>query len=208
MTKEVNRLELKKKYGDEQVFVVPYQVISQVNDKFTKEKNTKDVWNKYNSKGTFILRYEAEYNPSFQQIIPYFFIFNKDKDKVYIAERLKGDARLSHMLSLGFGGHINPCDGHIDIISNALNREMNEELNIVPLSDFEYCGTIRDISSETNDHFGLIFSIIADEVSIKETDTLEGKWMTIPELIENYHKFENWSKFIIDSFYEDISKEK
>ena len=210
MAQEVNRLELKQKYGDEEVFVLPYQLVEHMPNKLSLCKHDNNIWKKYDTKGTFIPRWEAEFNPTFQQLIPYFFIYNADKTKVYVAERLKGDVRLSHMLSLGFGGHINTCDGPNDVVLNALAREMSEELNIDIIAPFKYIGTIRDIESSTNDHVGLIFYTVAKEgeVSIKETDNLKGKWMTMPELIENYYKFENWSKYIIDSFYEEISNKK
>lgn len=209
MTQDVNRTELKEKYGDEQVFVLPYQLVENIPNKFTISDHDTNIWNKYDTKGIFIPRWEAEFNPTFQQLIPYFFIFNEEKTKVYVAERLKGDSRLSHMLSLGFGGHINKCDGPTEVVLKALSREMCEELNIDIITPFKYTGTIRDIDSKTNDHIGLIFYTMAkeDQVSIKETDTLKGKWMFIDELIVEYPKFENWSKYIIDSFYEKLSKE-
>jgi predicted NUDIX family phosphoesterase len=85
---------------------------------------------------------------------------------------------------------------------------MWEELDIEPLTRATYMGTIRDITSSTNDHFGLVFNVKAQEglVTIKETDKLVGEWMTYQELFDNYSKFENWSKYIIDHFYETSVK--
>lgn len=201
----VNRKALKEKYGDERVFVVPVQTISHINDKFQHEKHTNDIWSRYDGLGKYVLRYEAEYEPSMQQIIPYFFVLNEDKSKILVAKRIKGDHRLVQMMSLGFGGHIDSCDGSHEVVLKALAREMHEELDIEPISKANYIGTIRDMNSETNDHFGLVFYVIAEEdkVHIRETDNLEGHWMTIEDAIDEYGKFENWSKYILDFFFEN-----
>ena len=41
------------------------------------------------------------------------------------------------------------------------------------------------------------------DVFIKETDKLVGEWMTFQQLYDNYSKFENWSKYLIDFFLEN-----
>ena len=191
--------QLKEKYKDEKVFVLPSNLVQNINDKFTYEKHTNDIWKKYDGLGSFIYRYDAEYNNAFQQIIPYFIVTNENEDKYFVGKRIKGDSRLEGMLSLGFGGHVNDIDGNVNIIKQAINREMNEELNIIPTSDFKYMGTMRDLTSETNEHFGLIFKIKTkeDSISIKETENLEGIWMTKEEMFDKYGRFENWSKYKI-----------
>ena len=197
--------KLKEKYKEEKIFIVPINVIENIPDKFTRSKHDTSIWSKYDNLGKYIYRYDAEYNPVFQQIIPYFLVCNEDESKYYIAKRIKGDHRLVGKLSLGFGGHIDECDGTHEVVLKALSREMNEELDIDPLSRAHFIGTMRDISSETNDHLGLIFIVKAEEgdVSIKETDNLEGKWMTKEEMFEDYSLFEGWSKYIIDYFYDN-----
>lgn len=204
----VNRNALKKKYGEERVFVVPIQAVQHIEDKFQYDKNSKNIWSRYDNLGKYVLRYEAEYEPSMQQIIPYFFVLNEDMSKIFVAKRLQGDKRLVDKISLGFGGHIDSCDGSHEIILKALAREMHEELDIEPITKANYLGTIRDITSETNDHFGLVFYVLAreGEVKINETENLEGHWMTIEEAIEEYGKFENWSKYILDFLFENKMK--
>ena len=201
----INRHLLKEKYKDEKVFIVPIQAVQHIEDKFTYSKHDNSIWYKYDNVGRYVFRYEAEGEPSMQQIIPYFIIFNEDNSKLFVAKRIDGDHRLVDKLSLGFGGHIDECDGYNQCVLKALTREMWEELDIDPLTRATYMGTIRDITSSTNDHFGLIFHVKAREghVSIKETDKLTGEWMTLKELFDNYNKFENWSKYLIDYFYEN-----
>lgn len=201
----INRKELKEKYKDEKVFIIPIQKVQHLKDKFNPAKHDKNIWTKYDNTGVYANRWEAEYEPSMQQLIPYFIVYNEDKSKLYVGKRIKGDHRLVDRMSLGFGGHIDECDGTDQIVLKALMREMFEELDIDPISKATYMGTIRDIESSTNDHLGLVFNIKAQEgkVHIKEVDKLEGVWMTKEEIYENYAKFENWSKYIIDFFYEN-----
>ena len=84
---------------------------------------------------------------------------------------------------------------------------MNEELNINPISPYQFLGTIRDLGSETAEHFGLLFIVKADtDFSIKEKDKIQGYWMKKETLFDKYTLFENWSKFIIDYLYENKDK--
>ena len=201
----MNRQALKEKYGDEKIFVLPVSKVEGIPDKFTHCKHDDKIWKKYDNQGIYINRWEAEGDSSFQQIIPYFFVTNEDASKVFIAKRIDGDHRLVDKLSLGFGGHIDSCDGFEQVVLKALTREMCEELDIEPLSKATYMGTMRDMTSSTNDHLGLIFGIQAKEgqVFIRETEKLVGEWMTMQQLYDNYAKFENWSKYIIDFFCEN-----
>lgn len=197
--------ELKEKYKEEKIFVLPINAIENIEDKFVKMRPDKDIWSKYDNTGKYIYRYDAEYNPVFQQLIPYLLVTNKDESKYFIARRIKGDHRLVDNLSLGFGGHIDECDGTREVVLKALSREMNEELDIDPITKAVFMGTIRDITSKTNDHFGLVFRVKAEEgdVFIRETENMEGVWMTKEDMFINYPKFEGWSKYIIDYLYEN-----
>lgn len=204
----LSKAQLKEKYKDEKVFVLPSNYCQNINDRFTKLKHDQSIWSKYDNLGIYIPRYEAEYNLAFQQLIPYFLVTNKDESKFYVAKRIQGDSRLVNKMSLGFGGHINECDGTREAVFNALIREMNEELIIETTSSFKFLGTMRDLTSETSEHFGLIFIIKSEEdtISIRETENLEGVWMTKQELFDSYGKFENWAKYIIDYIHDDLNK--
>lgn len=200
---KVIKQQLVEKYKDEKVFIVPANIIENIPDKFTKSKHDPKVWSKYDNVGKYIYRHDAEMNPAFQQIIPYLLVCNEDESKFFVSKRLAGDHRLNDKLSLGFGGHINECDGTNDVVLHALSRELNEELDIDPLTKAQYIGTMRDMASKTNDHLGLIFIVKAKEgdVFIRETNKLSGEWMTKQEMFDEYHKFEGWSKYILDYLY-------
>lgn len=189
------------KYPTEQVFVVPYDNAKHIPDKFTKAaSNTKlSTWS---NKGKFVLRSDAEYNKSIQQLIPYILIKNVDNTKLYVTRRIAGDKRLQDSLALGCGGHINPEDAG-DIIMDAATRELNEEMNIelAEGTGLDFLGYVRDLGSETSEHLGFVFVATAEKVSVKEKESLEGMWMGMPELVMEYNKFETWAKHIIDYLF-------
>ena len=196
---------LQKKYGDEQVYVVPFNQVAGVPDKFA-DPLTFCSYKFY--EGSFILRSDAEYNPAMIQLIPYIIVTNKAHDKLYVTKRIAGEERLRDSMALGCGGHINPCDSGRDIIMNAAFREMNEELNIHLTKDTELqqVGTVRDLSSETNEHLGIVILATARTVSVKEKENLKGAWMTYEDLVINYSCFESWAKHILDYMFEHGSK--
>lgn len=199
------KAKLVEKYKDEQVYVVPFESVKHIEDKFsaidTKDNSLKQLA-KYDNLGKFILRHDAEYNPIFQQLIPYVLIADPLGEKFYVSKRIAGDQRLIKNLSLGFGGHINPCDGPTNVILNAFRRELQEEVDIKLHDDkIHFIGHVRDLTSSTPDHLGFVFVVKADKVRIKESHVLEGQWMTLKELEDNYFNFESWAKYIIDYLY-------
>lgn len=195
------------KYKDEQVFVVPYDTVAHIKDKFTPSNHKEnklaiEKLNIYDTLGRYILRHDAEYNPTFQQLIPYVLIMDPSKKRFFISERIAGDQRLLKDFSLGFGGHINPCDGSNGVIMKSLYRELQEEVKIEKYdNNASFVGYVRDLSSSTPDHIGFVFVVEASNVSIKEDDNLVGQWMTIKDLENNYFRFESWAKHIIDYLY-------
>lgn len=197
---KAKKQQLKEKYQDEQVFVVPFPVVAGYQDGFDRKKHTSDIWQKFDTVGKYIFRYDAEGEPAFQQIIPYILVIHPNMDRFYVSRRLigSGEQRLVGKSSMGFGGHINPCDGATSVLFHSLFRELHEELDIATVSEAKFIGYVRDLNSATNDHLGCVFIVQASEVSVKETDKYEGEWMTYAQIEEEYFKFEDWSKHIID----------
>lgn len=216
MKTELQNILLRRKYGTEKVFVVPYAETVAIKDKFSLHND----FTKYNNiieRGKFVDRADAEGEMSLQQIIPYgVFIFN---DKCFVTQRIGGEERLLDKLSLGIGGHINPEDahgknGHINKGRNllwcGLSREINEEVECAGEDKgisykFEDYGTVRDLTSSTPDHTGFVFLIHVSEeqaksLIVRETDTLKGMWMSKRELANNFNRFESWAQYIILSF--------
>jgi len=204
MNEITNYSKLKNKYKDEQVFIIPYANVADINDKFTRVTNEQDtIWTKYDSVGKYIFRYDAEGNNAVQQLIPYILIQNESTGEFFVTKRIKGEPRLVDQLSLGIGGHINPCDGAREALFKGLVRELLEEVYIEVTTRANFVGYMRDITSSTNDHFGCVFLIKAKEVRVRETDKLEGLWMSIDQLEDNYFKFEGWARYIIDYISEN-----
>lgn len=198
----ITKLQLKEKYGDEQVFAVPFSITKNIKDKFNPAKDSIGSLSKWDGLGQFIARYDAEYNFALQQLIPYVVILNKTGTKFYVARRKSGEERLKNSYSIGFGGHINPCDGSAKVVEKAMYRELNEEVSLELISgSTEFIGHIRDLNSSTKDHLGFVFTVRAKNVKIKEKDSLEGKWMSFEQLYQNYYDFEGWAKYIIDFYY-------
>ena len=197
--------ELKEKYKDEKVFIVPYDKVSAIEDKFNKCTHDNSIWSKYDQIGRYVYRYDAEENYAFVQLIPYIVIFNEHNDKVFVAKRIDGESRLINQISLGFGGHINEEDGFVEPLFKCAFRELFEEVTGSYTGKFTHIGTVRDAGSELRDHLGIVFTVNAleESVSINEKDTLIGEWMTMDQLKENYGKFESWARHIIDYFYEN-----
>lgn len=202
--------ELKAKYKDEQVYVVPSVLLTSINDGFTKEEHSKDIYSKFDNIGKFIFRYDAEGDATFQQIIPYVILFNPVTNKYYTYERIQGsgEERLHGQLSLGFGGHIDSIDGTSEVVFKGLVRELMEEVEYNNLSAAEFIGYVRDVNSSTNDHTGLVFLLKVDFAEVKETNKYVGKWMTAQEMEEAYFHFEDWGKHLINHIVENHYKIK
>jgi predicted NUDIX family phosphoesterase len=194
--------QLEAKYGDEQVFVVPLAETLNISDKFTHTKVLLTDLRRWDAKGKYVLRSDAEYNPSLQQLIPYVVILDVTGTKFYVSRRIAGDDRLKGSFSLGFGGHINPIDGSNNVILAAFERELDEEVFIKrKKTPVKFIGHVRDLDSTTKDHLGFVFTVQARYVKIKEDTVLEGSWMSLQDLVDNYHKFESWARYIIDFFF-------
>lgn len=187
-------------YGDEEVYVVPYQNTTDIPHGFTLKKE-KNIWSKYDNIGKYLYRDVVEKKPELQQIIPYILIRNTEGEYL-VAKRTDktSETRWHNTISIGFGGHLNPCDGHKEILFQGAVRELLEEVNLSHMLPMQFLGYVRDMT-EVSDHLGCVFLIDGvdkKETSIRETDKLIGDWYDKDKLIADYHKFESWAKHIIN----------
>lgn len=199
---------LKAKYKDEKVLVVHKDFVPDFKEKryVGFEEVGKEAFGKLEKNVTFMPRHQAEYNPTYKQIIPYCFI-TKGED-IFATVRKEGDPRLVGAISLGIGGHINPVDvdNETGLFTLGLKREMEEEVIIKDCTNTpDLVGYIYDPTNIVGqDHFGLVYKLILESnssIEINEKDTLEGTFMTKDELKRrnNHYRAENWSKLIIDN---------
>lgn len=201
MTNNYRQVQLKQKYKNEQVLVIPEQKAINIPDNFCYGI-TKSAKRLFQTAHTFIYRWMAEYNYAFVQLISYIIVTNKEQDKLFVTQRIAGEERLISSYSFS-GGHVNPEDFSRDTMRTAAMRELNEELDINLLEGTKLIpyGTVRDFSSTTRDHLGLVFLAVADKVAVKEKNTLRGEWMDIAALVKNYYKFESWGRYVIDHLF-------
>lgn len=178
----------------------------------TNQDQIAQIVSNINSSISTMRRGDAEENPDFKQPIPYAVI--KRGDELYGYTRLEGggETRLHGKISLGIGGHCNAIDGITDfntLLLENLSRELEEEVSITSTDNkpvnpsLSIIGLINDDEDEVGKvHIGILAFIelpLDVEVTVNETEQLEGKWFTKDELLENYERLENWSKFVVDA---------
>ena len=195
---------LQEKYGDEQVFAVTSSEVTDIEDKFSPTSSSAaKLVTRLQYNGRYILRAMAEQNASMQQIIPYVVIINSTLKETpfFVYQRISGEERLKDSWSLGVGGHINTEDGINNAVKNCLYRELNEEIFYESAGNPVFLGTMRNINSALNDHFGLVYKQNVTSASVKEKDNMRGFWCSFQDLFDNYDKFEAWGKYLIDYWY-------
>jgi predicted NUDIX family phosphoesterase len=196
---------------DEQIMVVDRQHLFEEEELtfqglLTAPKMIRYIMKKF-EKYFEVRRGDAEVNEKWIQPIPYAII--KRGEEVFLYKRLKGstEERLHEQLSIGVGGHMNRFGGIRNWDDNLIinmHRELHEELNFDVPNDYEPEGTvlglINDDSSEVSRvHIGIlaILEIPSDvNVSVKETDKLEGYWVRIRDLKKSplFEGLEGWSQ--------------
>lgn len=155
-------------------------------------------------------RGDAEVSERFKQLIPYAVI--RQGDRYFMYKRLEGggEEKLHGKLSLGVGGHVN-YNGNTEkdvynIIATNLSREIEEEL-IVSDTDMKtnIVGFINDDLNEVGRvHIGVLCIVdvaLGETVEVRETDALEGFWVTLNELKQGdvYGRLEDWSKIVVQT---------
>ena len=149
-------------------------------------------------------RGEVEEDPDYQQIIPYV-VFRND-DRYFLTRRLKqsSEKRLRHLYSLGVGGHINREDvgeEATDPVLEGLRREFAEEVIYEGDWTHRLIGLLNDDSNDVSRvHLGLVFEVSGDspQISIRETEKLEGELLRLEEMKIYYLDMESWSQLIYD----------
>ncbi|MEC0582033.1 hypothetical protein P8854_08695 [Bacillus spizizenii] len=150
-------------------------------------------------------RGNAEENQNYKQPIPYAVL--QKGDQVFAYKRLKksGEKRLHDQLSIGVGGHMNAIEGtnFWEAVAENLRRELTEELFISTSNlNLEIVGLINDDLNEVGKvHLGVLLVVKLPEiaeVSVRETDQLEGFWLHKKDFDnpEVFNRLESWSKYV------------
>jgi len=132
-------------------------------------------------------RDDVEYNPEWQQPIPYVLIVNPKTKKLFTYKRASdknyNDQRLRDKWSCGIGGHIDREDVE-DPIINAMMRELCEEVVMGFYPEPKIVGYINDDSDSVGKvHFGIVAIVETGDVVEKGDDEMaEGRFMSIQEI--------------------------
>jgi predicted NUDIX family phosphoesterase len=166
--------------------------------------------------GFFVERAHAEANPDLKQVIPYTLVVRGGEVLCLQRSRRGGEARLHDKWSIGVGGHINPVDvpspeelieradwSPRNPIPKATIREVaEEELSIEGDWRLQPVGLLNDDSNPVGAvHVGWVqVMLVEGTVSVRETDQLSGRFLSIPELCrlgEGGANFETWSELLL-----------
>jgi predicted NUDIX family phosphoesterase len=193
----------------EKVLVVERKVLERVGlfqgVNYDVARYVNDLW-----KGTgvcFIPRIEAENDPSYKQLIPYVVMTHGGKYLCYVRGKGVDEARLAQKVSIGIGGHINPCDATDmenwsikEVYDNAVVREVGEEVLVGASHDDRIVALINDDSNEVGQvHLGIVhlWRLAAPRVEKREEDILELRFMSVHELHLIEDRMESWSKLLL-----------
>lgn len=147
----------------------------------------------------YLPRSQAEQDRTAKQIIPYVVI--RRGQAVFLLRRLKKqtEKRLHDKLSLGVGGHINPTeDTAPDPLEAGLWRELNEEVSAQ--GKLTWAGVLNENDGGVSDfHAGLVCLLdTEEEVFVRETEKMSGRWVEPEELRQLYPQLETWSRLVVD----------
>jgi len=154
------------------------------------------------SHGTFRSRSAMEADPSWKQVIPYPIL--RDGPRWFLMRRTRagGDERLHDRYSIGVGGHVNPLDGGLDgDLTQALEREWTEELDVEFVPAFRFVGLLNDDTTPVGQvHLGLVYEGDARgrPVAIRETDKLSGGFVDTAEVAAVADRLETWSRLAFE----------
>ena len=155
----------------------------------------------------FMLRSEAENNPSYKQLIPYVIMAHKGKYLSYVRGKKAGEKRLVAKRSIGIGGHINPVDNSLfsmelyDTYLEAVRREVEEEVIVKANHTNSIVALLNDESNEVGKvHLGIVhyWDLDSPDVEKREQMITQMFFMSLDELEQVRDTLETWSQKCLD----------
>lgn len=153
----------------------------------------------------FLDRPTAEVSPQYKQIIPYVVIRHGERYFLLQRTQKQTEARLHLKLSIGVGGHINPDTP--DLL-DGLHKELEEEVHVAGDYDLTFAGILNDDATEVGSvHLGAVFVLEThdDNVTVRETEKMTGRWAGVEELRSVYESLETWSQIVFDALVAESS---
>jgi|SRR3989338_1274917 len=160
----------------------------------------------------FKRRGDIEEDSSHQQIIPYIVFNHKDEYFIYKYLPKAGESRLVGTYQLGVGGHINKEDvnGENNVLETGMMREWEEEVNYK--GNFLQKKLVGILNDEINPveqvHLGMVYNFTGDspEISIKETDKMEGKLVSLKDIGEHIKNNQGiWVKIVYKDYLSKLA---
>ncbi|RKY11718.1 MAG: hypothetical protein DRP52_05525 [Planctomycetota bacterium] len=157
----------------------------------------------------FMLRPEAEKDPTHKQLIPYVLIRCGEKYLTYVRGKRAGETRLVGNRSMGIGGHINPVDNEVplfgvdyrEIYENAVQREVDEEINIDGSRSDRIVALLNDDTNEVGAvHLGVVHILTLDNENVTRREQMitQLEFMTLEQLRAVRDEMETWSQLCLD----------
>ena len=168
----------------------------------------------------FLPRSQAEQNANYLQPIPCAVL--RYDDKILVLKRKKPGHPLHDTFAVWAGGHVVQQDDGPDILINALNREITEELFIKEAYALDTIpvGLIRtDEDARASRHIAVLYEItlrsqdVALALNQKEFratrgSSMSGRLVDIKQIAELYDEMGDWSKFIVDYYWPTLASDE
>jgi predicted NUDIX family phosphoesterase len=165
------------------------------------------------SKKHFSPRSKAEQNANLLQPIPCAVL--RYEDKLLVLKRKKPGHPLHDTYAVWAGGHVSEADNGEDILLNALNRELTEEVFIKEAFELkpDPIALIRtNEDARASRHIGVLYELVLKSENValalnqKEFrstrgSSMSGRLLKVEELGTIYEEMGDWSKFIVDHFW-------
>jgi len=147
-----------------------------------------------------MVRELAETDETYKQIISYM-IFTFDS-KLFVMQRKNkaNEQQLSKKFSIGIGGHMNQEDIQGETLFDWIRREFDEEVSYDGNLAMHTLGILNDDSNDVGKrHIAIVVLLKGDNgnISIKGDEHKSGKLLSMEECFEQFEKFENWSKLVL-----------
>ena len=160
----------------------------------------------------YVLRSDAENDPTLKQVIPYTLFVHEDRVFAYRRGKRGSEARLRELYSIGIGGHIDmPDQTFFTGYRDAMLREVNEEVTVdSPWTD-TCAALINDDSNEVGRvHFGIVHvaRLARPVIEKKETQLItDARLVPIEQAVSDIDRYESWSGLCLSRIEELLQSE-
>jgi predicted NUDIX family phosphoesterase len=200
---------------DESVCVVPTAAVTGLPDAglVTDPEIVASFVRAVGSEKQFLPRSVAEQSPKYLQPIPCAIL--RHNDKILFLRRKKPGHPLHDTYAVWAGGHVCRADDGPELLINALERELSEEVFIKGAFQLRRApvGLIRtNEDARASRHIGVLYEVeltsenvalALNQKEFRETrgSSMSGKLVEISRIAEYYDSMGDWSKFIVDQFW-------